>query len=186
MNSDLTLSAAGENLIKHFENCMKRIGPDRYQAYRCPAGVLTIGWGHTSGDRRKFSSATIWSMADCDDAFREDMKEYEAAVQRLVKVPLTQYQYDAMVSFVYNCGAGNLQKSTLLKKLNAGDYDGAAVEFHKWNKGGGKKLDGLVRRRASEALLFQNIPDTNYDGEPDFIEPMTDPMPQQVDPPSPK
>ena len=183
MNGDLKLSAAGANLIKHFESCMKRIGPDRYQAYVCPAGVLTIGWGTTKTDKFKFGPSTVWSMADCDEAFTDSMKEYEAAVHRLVKVPLQQWQYDALVSFTYNCGAGNLQKSTLLKKLNAGDYEGAALEFHKWNKGGGKVLNGLVRRRASEALLFQNIPDQNYDGEPDVITPMVEPMAQQVDQP---
>ena len=112
------------------------------------------------------------------------MEEFESAVQRLVKVELEQWQFDALVSFTYNCGEGNLQKSTLLKKVNAGDFDGAALEFHKWNKGGGKVLAGLVRRRASEALLFQNIKDENYDGKPDkVIAPMREPMAQEVDDP---
>ena len=183
MNGDLKLTAAGANLIKHFESCMKRIGPDRYQAYVCPAGVLTIGWGTTHADKYKFGPSTIWSMADCDEAFLDSMKQYEAAVHRLVTVSLQPWQYDALVSFCYNVGAGNLQKSTLLKKLNAGDYQGAALEFHKWNRGGGKVLNGLVRRRASEALLFQNIPDANYDGEPDAIIPMEEQMAQRVDQP---
>jgi GH24 family phage-related lysozyme (muramidase) len=99
-------------------------------------------------------------------------------------VPLKPWQFDALVSFCYNCGEGNLAKSTLLKKVNAGDFEGAALEFHKWNKGGGKVLPGLVRRRASESLLFQNITDADYDGKPDkVIHPIPEPMPQAVDAP---
>jgi GH24 family phage-related lysozyme (muramidase) len=112
------------------------------------------------------------------------MAGFEAAVRRLVKVPLEPWQYDALVSFAYNCGEGNLGKSTLLKKVNANDFAGAAKEFAKWNKGGGKVLAGLTRRRASEALLFQNIPDENYDGKPDkVVKPMGEEMPQAVDAP---
>jgi lysozyme len=82
-------------------------------------------------------------------------------------VPLRQNQFDALVSFSYNVGLPAFRSSTLLKKLNRDDYDGAAIEFHKWVKSGGKVLKGLVRRRASEALLFQGIDDLNYDGVPD-------------------
>ena len=104
------------------------------------------------------------------------------AVRRLVTVPLTHYQYDALVSFCYNCGEGNLAKSTLLKKVNASDFAGAAAEFIKWNKGGGKVLAGLTRRRKSEALLFQNKADVNYDGIED-PKPPKHPMPQAIDAP---
>jgi lysozyme len=105
-------------------------------------------------------------------------------VRRLVKVPLEPHQFDALVSFAYNCGEGNLGKSTLLEKVNGGDFAGAAKEFARWNKGGGKVLAGLTRRRASEALLFQNIPDENYDGRPDkVIVPLGEEMPQGVDAP---
>ena len=106
-------------------------------------------------------------LSECDEAFLEDMEGFEKAVRRLVKVPLTANQYDALVSFCYNCGEGNLAKSTLLKSVNAGDHAGAAAEFHRWNKGGGKVLPGLTRRRASESLLYQGIPDLNYDGKAD-------------------
>jgi len=182
-NEALALSPAGANLIKHFESCMKNCGPDRYTSYKCPAGVLTIGWGTTN--KAKFKAGDVWSMAQCNAAFVDDMRVYESEVKRLVKVALTQWQYDALVSFCYNCGAGNLAKSTLLKKVNAKNFEGAALEFQKWNKGGGKVLTGLVRRRASEALLFQNIADRNYDGKPDkVIRVLGDPMPQQVDDPS--
>jgi len=183
-NEDLTLSPAGANLVKHFESCMKQCGPDRFAAYRCPAGVMTIGWGTTAEHGHKIAGGTVWSKAQCDAAFLLDMRVFEADVKRLVKKKLTQWQFDALVSFAYNCGAGALQHSTLLRKVNAGDFESAALEFHKWNKGGGKVLAGLVRRRASEALLFQNIADENYDGKPDKpIRPLGDAMPQRVDEP---
>jgi lysozyme len=181
MNEGRYLTTAGANLIHHFEGCLKKDGA-HFKAYHCPANVLTIGWGHTNHHGRKFDAATRWSMEECDAAFLEDMAGFEKAVRRLVKVPLTPYQYDALVSFCYNCGEGNLAKSTLLRKVNAGDFEGAALEFPKWNKGGGKVLAGLTRRRASEALLFQNIPDLNYDGKAD-PKPPVEPMPQAVDDP---
>jgi lysozyme len=183
MNEDRKLTAAGAALIQHFEGCLEKSG-DRYRSYKCPAGVDTIGFGHTGHHGKKFDAASRWTLQECHEAFLEDMGTFERAVRRLVEVPLTAYQYDALVSFCYNCGEGNLAKSTLLKKVNAGDFEGAALEFHKWNKGGGKVLPGLVRRRASEALLFQNIPDENYDGKPDkVIKPPPHPMPQDVDAP---
>jgi lysozyme len=183
MNEDRKLTAAGANLVKHFEGCLQP-HEGKYKAYHCPANVLTIGWGHTNHHGRKFDATTRWTAEECHAAFSEDMEGFEKAVRRLVTVPLTDYQYDALVSFCYNCGEGNLAKSTLLKKVNAGDFAGAAQEFHKWNKGGGKVLPGLVRRRASESLLFQNIPDENYDGKPDkVVKAMTEPMPQAVDQP---
>jgi lysozyme len=182
MNDDRKLTAAGANLIKHFEGCLKKVGPDRYTAYKCPAGVATIGWGHTNHHGRKFSMGDIWSQAEVDAEFLSDMSGFEAAVRRLVKVPLEPWQFDALTSFAYNCGEGNLQKSTLLKKVNASDFAGAAEEFARWNKSGGKVLAGLTRRRASEALLFANIPDENYDGKPDkVVKPLGEEMPQAVD-----
>ncbi|HWT31557.1 MAG TPA: lysozyme [Propylenella sp.] len=167
VNENLSLSTEGANLIKAFESCEKKSGPGRFKAYVCPAGVLTIGWGHTNDNGRKFGPDDIWSQQECDDAFNTDMDVFEKAVRRNVTVPLNQSQFDALVSFTYNVGEGNLKSSTLLKKVNAGDFEGAAHEFSKWNKGGGKVLAGLVRRRASEALLFQGIPDRDYDGLPD-------------------
>jgi lysozyme len=181
MNEDHSLTAAGANLIKHFESCLKKDG-DRFRAYRCPAGVLTLGWGSTHHGGHKIDENTRWTQAQCDDAFSDDMEDFEDAVRRLVKVELEPWQFDALVSFTYNCGEGNLQKSTLLKKVNAGDFEGAALEFQKWNKANGKVLNGLVRRRASEALLFQNIVDDDYDGKPDkVVRPIPEPMPHEVD-----
>lgn len=185
MNEGLSLSNAGANLVKAFEGCLKPIGGGRFVPYICPAGVLTIGWGHTNDHGRQFNRNSVWTQAECDAEFRSDMKRFEAAVRKYVTVPLKQYQFDALVSFTYNCGEGNLRKSTLLRKVNAGDFRGAASEFEKWTKGGGRVLAGLVRRRNSEALLFCNVPDLNYDGRPDAkISPPKNPMPQRVDPPA--
>jgi lysozyme len=183
-NEALVISLAGANLIKHFESCMKACGPNRFTAYRCPANVVTIGWGTTTENDHKITMGLVWSQAQCDAAFLNDMHVFENHVRRLVKVKLAQWQFDALTSFAYNAGAGALGGSTLLKKVNAGDFEAAALEFHKWNKSKGKVLAGLVRRRASEALLFQNIADENYDGKPDkVITSLGDAMPQAVDDP---
>lgn len=181
MNEDRALTKAGANLIQHFEGCLEP-HEGKYRAYHCPANVLTIGWGHTNHHGKKFDAATRWTGAECHAVFLEDMQGFEQSVRRLVTVPLEPYQFDALVSFTYNCGEGNLKKSTLLKKVNAKDFSAAAAEFHKWNKANGKVLAGLTRRRASEALLFQNIADVNYDGVADPYPP-EHPMPQMVDSP---
>jgi len=93
-----------------------------------------------------------------EELLREDVKRFEGYVDRLVKVPLTQGQFDALVSFTYNLGPGALEKSTLLDQLNRGDYDSAAEQFGRWVKAGGKTLAGLVRRRAAERALFEGKP----------------------------
>lgn len=126
--------------------------------YICPAGVPTIGYGST-----RYENGTKVSMSDApitQDRANAIMlatlqSEYAPAVDRYVKVPLTQGQYDALVDFAYNAGAQNLRNSTLLRKLNTGDYPGAAAEFDKWVYGGGKELPGLVKRRALERALFE-------------------------------
>jgi GH24 family phage-related lysozyme (muramidase) len=181
MNAHLKLTKAGANLIQHFEGCLQKKG-DLYHAYKCPAGVWTCGWGSTHHGGWDIGSTTRWTAAECNEAFLSDMAVFEKSVRRLVKVPLEQYQFDSLVSFTYNVGEGNLAKSTLLKKVNAKDFAGAAKEFSKWNKANGKVLAGLTRRRASEALLFQNILDANYDGKAD-PKPPEHPMPQMVDNP---
>jgi len=186
MNEHLRLSREGAGLVKVFENCLKRMPDGRFKPYLCPAGVLTIGWGHTNHHGRTFDANSRWTQAECDAAFEEDMVGFEAAVHRLVKVALNQQQFDALVSFAYNCGEGNLGSSTLLKKVNRRDFEGAAREFARWNKGGGKVLAGLVRRRASEALLFQGIADRNYDGRADAVQPARVAEPAAVDSPSPE
>jgi len=141
----MKISQEGVNLIKHFEGC-------RLEAYKCPAGVWTIGYGHTKGVKE--GDAIEQEAAE---AFLiEDLEEFEQAVARLVKVPITQQQFDALVSFTFNLGAGNLAASTLLRKLNNYQYIEVPEQMMRWVKAGGQVLDGLVRRRAAEAALFQN------------------------------
>lgn len=140
-------SQKGLDLIKSFEGL-------RLSAYRCPADIPTIGYGTTAGVKM---GDTI-TKERAEDLLRADVKRFENQVLRLVKVPLTQGQLDALVSFTYNLGAANLGNSTLLRLLNAGDYKGAAAQFDRWTKAGGKELPGLVKRRAAERALFEGKP----------------------------
>lgn len=135
----------GLALIKSFEGL-------RLQAYTCPAGVLTIGYGSTGPHVRPGMRIT---EQQADALLLSDLSRFEAAVTGAVRVPLTQAQFDALVSFTFNVGVAALRSSTLLRKLNAGDYAGAAAEFARWNKAGGKVLAGLTRRRAAERALFE-------------------------------
>jgi len=123
----------------------------RLRAYKCPAGVWTIGYGTTAGVKED----QIITRERAEELLRDDVKRFEDQVLRLVKVQLTQGQLDALVSFTYNLGAANLGNSTLLRLLNAGDYKGAAAQFDRWTKAGGKELPGLVKRRAAERALFE-------------------------------
>lgn len=136
---------AGIALIKRFEGC-------ELKAYRCPAGVWTVGFGHTGPDVR---AGVVITAARADELLRRDLARFEAGVARLVRVPVTPNQFGALVSFAYNVGLGNLAASSLLRKLNRGDYTGAAGEFGKWTKAAGRALPGLVRRRAAERELFE-------------------------------
>lgn len=151
----IKISQKGAALIKSFESCLQPI-PGGYQAYLDPVHVLTIGWGHTNDNGTQFNASSVWTQAQCDTEFLSDMAIFERAVSSLITVPLNQNQFDALVSFTFNVGKGNLAQSTLLKKLNAGDYAGAAQEFPRWNKASGKVLAGLTRRRVAEAQLFQS------------------------------
>lgn len=148
------ISNNGIELIKKFEG-LHRVQPDgTVSSYRCPAGKWTIGYGSTKGVR----SGIKITVEEAEDRLRQDLLEFEAIVKRHVQVPLSQFQFDALVSWVYNLGEGNLRSSTLLKKLNKGDYQAVPEEMIKWNKArvDGKLtvLPGLTRRRASEAALF--------------------------------
>ena len=158
----MKLGPRGERLIKAFESCFKAAGGGKFHAYLDAVGVPTIGWGHTNHLGRQFDMGAVWTQAECDAEFRSDMAVFEGHVRKLVKVPLNQSQFDALVSFAYNCGNGNLAKSTLLKKVNSQDFSGAQQEFGKWVKAGGKTLNGLVRRREYEARLFGGADDLTY------------------------
>lgn len=141
-------SDKGLSLIKGFEGF-------RGRAYKCPAGVWTIGYGHTGLEVKSGSVITEWQGGEL---LKKDIARFERAIDNLVKVPLNQNQFDALVSFVFNVGEVAFSKSTLLKLLNAKDYTGAAAQFPRWNKGGGKVLPGLVKRRAAERKLFESKP----------------------------
>lgn len=123
----------------------------RAEVYRDAAGHPTIGYGHLIKPGETFTRIT---ESQARDLLRDDVRTAEAAVADAVTVPLTQGQFDALVSFTFNVGTGALRASTLLRKLNAGDYTGAGAEFEKWNKAGGRVLPGLVARRAEESRLF--------------------------------
>jgi lysozyme len=150
----MRISQNGQSLIKSFEGCHTIRKDGMVEAYIDPVGVWTIGWGHTATAR----PGLVISQAKADALFLDDLDTFERAVNKLVKVPLTQNQFDALVSFTYNLGAGALERSTLLKRLNAGDYDAVPDQLMRWNKGrvNGKLtvLRGLTRRRAAEAALF--------------------------------
>ena len=141
-------AANGIELIKSFEGL-------RLTAYKCPAGVWTIGYGYTGlVDGKLITSGMTITAAKATELLKKDLASFEAAVNGCVTAPITQNMFDALVSFAFNVGAGALRRSTLLKKLNAKDYSGAADELPKWNKAGGKVLNGLVRRRMAEKELF--------------------------------
>ena len=139
----MKVSNNGINLVKRFEGL-------ELKAYRDSVGILTIGYGHTHAVK----AGDIITGEQADAFLREDLQVAELTVNTNVKVKLTQGQFDALVSFVFNLGSGNFVKSTLIRKLNAGDYAGAADEFGKWVNAGGKKLPGLVKRRAAEREVF--------------------------------
>jgi|TARA_Y100000289_G_scaffold64752_1_gene77147 lysozyme len=133
----------GLELIKHFEGC-------ELTAYKCPAGVWTIGYGHIKG----VSEGMTITQEQAEQMLLDELVEYENYINELVSVDLSQNQFDALVSWVYNLGPSNLRSSTLLKVLNSGDYNGVPAQIMRWNKAGGKVLEGLTRRREAEARLF--------------------------------
>ena len=141
----MKISERGIDLIKEFEGV-------RLNAYRDAVGVVTIGYGHT----RTAKPGMQISAQTAEDLLRQDIARFEECVSNAVKVDLTQPQFDALVSFAFNVGCGALGRSTLLRLLNRGDYDGAAKQFGRWNMAGGRRLAGLTRRRAAEAALFQS------------------------------
>ena len=134
----MNISQNGIDLIKRFEGCS-------LSAYRCPRGVWTIGWGHTAGVKQ----GDRITQEQADELLKNDLKVFEAHVRNIVKIPLKQNQFDALVSFCYNCGAANLKK--LVSNRNTTQI-AAAITLY--NKSGGKTLAGLVKRRKAEKDLF--------------------------------
>lgn len=132
------------DLVKHFEGC-------KLSAYKCPAGVWTIGYGHTAGVKQ----GDTCTQMQADLWLKNELSAQERTINEFVTVKITQNQRDALASFIYNVGSGAFKNSTLARKLNNGDYAGAAAEFAKWTKAGGKTLPGLISRRAAERALFE-------------------------------
>lgn len=149
----------GLAIVKAFESCMKAVKgqPGHFAAYVDPVGVLTIGWGHTNDHLPKFTSGTVWTQGQCDQALAGDMATFEAHVNKLAKVPLEQHEFDALVSWAFNTGGPST--ASIWSALNSGKKSQIPGKLAEWNKGtvNGKKvvLNGLTRRRSAEGLLFQ-------------------------------
>jgi len=141
---NMKISQEGIALIKKFEGC-------KLEAYKCPAGVWTIGYGHTKdvkeGDRINKDEANY--------LLEEEMEEYEKYINNMVEVDLNQSQFDSLCAWIYNLGPTNFGNSTLRKVLNEGKYDEVPQQIKRWNKSNGEVLNGLIKRREAEALLFQ-------------------------------
>lgn len=139
------INAAGEALIKSFEGLVLTAGPDI-------VGISTVGWGHTGHDVHNGMHITV---ADAENLFHVDMRGSELAVMHMVKVPLTDNQFAALVSLVFNVGLGCLISTThLAKNLAMKNYPAAAESFLSWDHAGGKQVRGLTRRRIAERELF--------------------------------
>ena len=144
--NDLTYSTKGPALTEQFEGC-------RLTAYQDQVGVWTIGYGHTGPDVKPGMTIT---SAQAQDLLAQDVKGATACVNNVVTVKLTQEEFDALVDFVFNLGAEAFSGSTMLRRLNAGDFTGAAAQFDLWDRAGGAVVAGLLRRRQEEADLFNS------------------------------
>jgi lysozyme len=156
-------------LLKKFEGC-------KLKAYKDPVGIWTIGYGHTSaaGEPDVTEGLTI-TQDEAEEILKRDLVKYEKPVADMVKVPLSQHQFDVLVDFAYNAGVGNLKSSTLLKRVNAGDFDAVPNELMKWTKAKGKELPGLVRRRRAESEWWRDLNNKPVVEEDQRVEP--DPVP---------
>lgn len=146
-------SPVGVQLIRHFEG----FSPT---PYRCPGGYETIGYGHVMLPGEEWGAI---SKTEAEALLRQDIAEAELALRRFIVVPVEDTQWDALASFVFNLGSGALERSTLRRRVNRGAHLAAAAEFHRWVWAGGRKLPGLIRRRAAEAELY-------LEGKPTAIE----------------
>ena len=137
-------SEEGVALIRHFEGC-------RLEAYLCPAGVWTIGYGHTLDVRE----GDVIDQEAAEALLIEDLEEFEGYVTSLVEIELKQHQFDALVAWTFNLGPTNLKESTMLNRINYGPLSDVPFQLQRWNRAGGQVLDGLVKRRAAEAALWE-------------------------------
>ena len=139
----MNISEEGISLIKKFEGC-------ELEAYQDAVGVWTIGYGHT----KNVQEGQVIKQEEAESMLLHELLEYCDYVEKAVEVDLTQNQFDALVSWTYNLGPSNLNRSTMLKVVNANNMGEVPTQIKRWNKAGGKVLDGLVRRRKAEALMF--------------------------------
>ncbi len=142
------ITSSGINLIKRFEGFSSTV-------YICPAGYPTIGYGHVVLDHEDFSGGV--TEAEGENLLRQDVTVAEQAVLRLINVPLTDGQFDALVSFTYNLGSGALQRSSLRRVVNRNHHTDVPRQLRRWVYAGGKRLKGLVWRREAEARLYDGI-----------------------------
>jgi lysozyme len=143
------ISAEGLRLKKYFESCKLQAYPDPGSKDGHP---WTIGWGHTG---KEVVKGLVWTQEQADAALAKSADKFSGGVGSLLKVPVNQNQFDALVCLAYNIGTGALSSSTLLRMLNSGDFEGAAAQFLRWNKNDGKVMLGLARRRLAEKYLFE-------------------------------
>ena len=146
IRNKMKISENGLELIKKFEGC-------ETTAYQDSVGVWTIGFGHTKG----VEEGQTCSIEDAESMLADEMDEYEGYINNMVKVELQQHEFDALVAWVYNLGPTNLGERTMLKVLNGGQFDRVPDEMNRWTRAGGKILEGLVRRRQAESLMFQDL-----------------------------
>lgn len=140
----MVISDEGIALVKKFEGC-------ELEAYKCAAGVWTIGYGSTRG----VNQGDVWTQEKADIMLIDELQEYGEHVSNMVNVPLNQSQYDALTSWCFNLGPTNLSSSSLLRVLNEEKYEEVPHQIKRWNKANGQVNDGLIRRREAEALLFE-------------------------------
>lgn len=145
-------SEQGVDLIKHFEGC-------ELEAYLCPANVWTIGYGHT----KDVKEGDVIDQEAAEAFLIEDLEEFERYVTSMVEIELKQHQFDALVAWVFNLGPGNLKSSTLLNRINYGPLSDVPFQIQRWTRSGGVVLEGLVRRRKAEALLWEGLDWRGYE-----------------------
>ena len=140
----MNISQEGISLIKKFEGC-------ELEAYKCAAGVWTIGYGHTKDVKEN----DVITKEEAESMLVHELQEYCNDVDIAVKVDLKQNEFDSLVSWTYNLGPTNLNSSTMLRVLNEGKHDEVSAQIKRWNKANGQVKEGLVRRREAEALMFE-------------------------------
>jgi lysozyme len=179
----MQINAAGLAIVKAFEGCLKKLPNGNFTTYYCPANVLTIGYGHTNlaGVLPKIAPGIVWTQADCDNALRNDMGKFERHVMKMAPEVKDPNQFAALVSFSFNTGGP--ASSSVWKYARAGNKAETRVRLSRWNKGGGRVLNGLVRRREAEADLFDGKVDEAL--RTAGVARGTLPMPQRADTPKP-